>query len=84
MKNKLITLSIISTLLSMLNACETGVYIRGDHHYYHDAQYRVINWGYTTGDPLLNAGYYGNFYSSASPYGSNPPIIQESEGAIGQ
>ncbi len=83
MKNKLITLSIISTLLSMLNACETGLFTRSDH-YESGTQYRVINWGYTTGDPLLNAGYYGNFYSSASPYGSNPPIIQESEGAIGQ
>jgi len=86
MKNKLITLSILSLMLCLLNACETGLFIREVHPYYYtnDTQYRIINWGYTIGDPLLNASYYGNFYSPTSPYGSNAPIIQESEGAIGQ
>ncbi len=36
---------------------------------------QLVTWGYTTGDPILDAGYEGNFY---------PQVVHEGEGAISQ
>jgi len=71
----------ISILLTSLSACESGMFIRGSHsHYYHEDNHnQPIRWGYTVGDPVLEAGYYGNFYPLNSPYG---PIIRQGEGAV--
>jgi len=70
----------ITFLIISLSACETGMFIRGSHsHHYHDYN-QAINWGYTVGDPILGAGYYGNFYPSNSPYGQY--VIHQGEGAI--
>ncbi len=71
---------IITLLFTSLSACETGIFIRGSHshHYYHDDYPAPISWGYTVGDPVLEAGYYGNFYPYSSPYGR---VVHEGEGA---
>lgn len=70
MNNRLIKM-LISALLLSLTACETGIFVRKPHYYDHHPH--VVNWGYTTGDPMLDAGYYGNFY---------PQAVYQSEGAI--
>ncbi len=68
---------LITLLLTSLSACESGFFIR-DSHSHHNNQ--PISWGYTVGDPVLDAGYYGNFYPSNSPYGQH--FVHEGEGAI--
>jgi len=73
---------LIILLLTSLSACETGMFIRGNHsHHYNDDHYnQPISWGYTVGDPILGAGYSGNFYPSNSPYGQY--VVHEGEGAV--
>ena len=83
MKNTLLKFAISLILLNSLSACETGIFIRDSHsHYHYDNQFssQTINWGYTTGDPVLyDMGYTGNFFPYASPYGH---VVHEGDGAI--
>jgi len=70
---------LITFLLTSLSACETGM--SHSHHYNDDVYYnQPISWGYTVGDPVLGAGYSGNFYPSSSPYGQY--VVHEGEGAV--
>jgi len=73
---------LITLLLTSLSACETEMFIRGSHsHHYNEDHYnQPISWGYTVGDPVLGAGYSGNFYPSNSPYGQH--VVHEGEGAV--
>ena len=74
---------LITLLLTSLSACETGMFVRGSHssHHYNEDHYnQPISWGYTVGDPVLGAGYSGNFYPSNSPYGQH--VVHEGEGAV--
>lgn len=69
--NNILLKMIIATLLVSLSGCETGLFLRKPH--YHDHHPRAVSWGYTTGDPMLDAGYYGTFY---------PQAVYEGEGAV--
>jgi len=70
--NRLLTNVLLGAILLSLTACETGIFVRPPH--YHDHHQHPVSWGYTTGDPMLDAGYYGTFYPQAAHY--------EGEGAI--
>ena len=51
-------------LFSFLTACQSN-----------KQEQQLVTWGYITGDPILDAGYEGNFY---------PQVVHEGEGAISQ
>ncbi|RLA16605.1 MAG: hypothetical protein DRQ62_15960 [Gammaproteobacteria bacterium] len=75
--------ALITLLFTSLSACESGMFIRSSHlhHYNDDVHYnQPISWGYTVGDPVLDAGYSSNFYPSNSPYGQY--VVHEGEGAV--
>jgi len=78
MNNKLCKRLLGLILLVSLTACETGIFVRPPHYYHNDHNHQPVSWGYTTGEPMLEAGYggnYGNFY---------PQAVQVSEGAVPQ
>jgi len=74
--NRLLTKVLLSAILLSLTACETGIFIRKPHYHDHDhdRSQHAVSWGYTTGEPMLDAGYYGTFYPQAAH--------SESEGAV--